>query len=86
LFPLAVRKVSAPKTFFNWEMFVGAFAAYGFDGYTLRLPERLFSPKHMFSRPGGAIGSSLGVMRVSCFLNCLHLLRRQWGRLGGRGR
>jgi hypothetical protein len=41
--------------------FVGAFAAYGFDYYTLAWKDRPFSPKHMLLRPSGPVGVNLGV-------------------------
>jgi TRAP-type C4-dicarboxylate transport system permease small subunit len=66
--------------------FVGAFAAYGFDYYTLAWKERPFSPKHMLLRPSGPIGVNLGMFGVLLFfLIYLYPLRKHWGWLGRQG-
>ena len=66
--------------------FVGAFAAYGFDYYTLAWKDRPFSPKHMLLRPSGPIGVNLGVFGVLMFfLIYLYPLRKRWGWLGRQG-
>ena len=67
--------------------FVGAFAAYGFDYYTLAWKDRPFSPKHMLLRPSGPIGVNLGVFGVLMFfLIYLYPLRKRWGWLGKAGK
>ena len=67
-------------------VFVGAFAAYGFDYYTLAWKDRPFSPKHMLLRPSGPIGVNLGVFGVLMFfLIYLYPLRKKWGWLGRQG-
>src|SRR6202790_1155554 len=66
--------------------FVGAFAAYGFDYYTMAWKDRPFSPKHMLLRPSGPIGVNLGVFGVLLFfLIYLYPLRKRWGWLGRQG-
>src|SRR3984957_2963060 len=66
--------------------FLGAFAAYGFDYYTLGSKDRPFSPKHMLLRPSGPIGVNLGVLGVLLFfLIYLYPLRKKWGWLGRHG-
>ena len=66
--------------------FVGAFAAYGFDYYTLAWKDRPFSPKHMLLRPSGPIGVNLGMFGVLMFfLIFLYPLRKRWGWLGRQG-
>ena len=66
--------------------FVGAFAAYGFDYYTLSWKDRPFSPKHMLLRPSGPIGVNLGIFGVLMFfLIYLYPLRKRWGWLGKQG-
>ncbi len=66
--------------------FVGAFAAYGFDYYTLPWKDRPFSPKHMLLRPSGFVGVNLGVLGVLLFfLIYLYPLRKRWGWLGRQG-
>src|ERR1700693_5486793 len=66
--------------------FVGAFAAYGFDYYTLAWKDRPFSPKHMLLRPSGLVGVNLGVFGVLLFfLIYLYPLRKRWGWLGRQG-
>ena len=67
-------------------VFVGAFAAYGFDYYTLGWKDRPFSPKHMLLRPSGPIGVNLGMLGVLLFfLIYLYPLRKRWGWLGRQG-
>src|ERR1700722_4734496 len=67
-------------------MFIGAFAAYGFDYYTLPWKDRPFSPKHMLLRPSGLVGVNLGVFGVVLFfLIYLYPLRKRWGWLGRQG-
>jgi len=66
--------------------FVGAFAAYGFDYYTLGWKDRPFSPKHILLRPSGPIGVNLGMLGVLLFfLIYLYPLRKRWGWLGRQG-
>lgn len=66
--------------------FVGAFAAYGFDYYTLSWKDRPFSPKHMLLRPSGPVGVNLGVFGVLLFFVIfLYPLRKRWGWLGRQG-
>jgi TRAP-type C4-dicarboxylate transport system permease small subunit len=66
--------------------FVGAFAAYGFDYYTLPWKDRPFSPKHLLLRPSGPVGVNLGVFGVLMFfLIYLYPLRKRWGWLGKQG-
>jgi hypothetical protein len=63
--------------------FVGIFATYGLDYYTLASKDRPFSPKHMLLRPSGPIGVNLGVFGVLMFfLIYLYPLRKRWGWLG----
>src|SRR3984893_81145 len=67
-------------------MFIGAFAAYGFDYYTLPWKDRPFSPKHILLRPSGRIGVNLGVFGVLLFfLIYLYPLRKRWGWFGRQG-
>jgi hypothetical protein len=67
-------------------VFVGAFAIYGFDYYTLGSNARPFSPKHALLRPSGTIGVNLGVFGVLMFfLIYLYPLRKRWGWLGRQG-
>src|ERR1700730_10150755 len=67
-------------------MFIGAFAAYGFDYYTLPWKDRPFSPKHILLRPSGRVGVNLGVFGVLLFfLIYLYPLRKRWGWLGRQG-
>jgi len=67
-------------------VFVGAFAIYGFDYYTLGSNARPFSPKHALLRPSGTIGINLGVFGVLMFfLIYLYPLRKRWGWLGRQG-
>src|SRR3984957_18999117 len=66
--------------------FVGAFAAYGFDYYTLPWKDRPFSPKHHLLRPSGTIGVNLGMFGVLLFfIIFLYPLRKRWGWLGKQG-
>src|SRR6202163_1466624 len=66
--------------------FVGVFAAYGFDYYTLPWKDRPFSPKHLLLRPSGPVGVNLGVFGVLMFfLIYLYPLRKRWGWLGRQG-
>jgi hypothetical protein len=67
-------------------IFIGAFAAYGFDYYTLPWKDRPFSPKHMMLRPSGPIGVNLGTFGVLMFfIIFLYPLRKRWGWLGRQG-
>jgi hypothetical protein len=67
-------------------IFIGAFAAYGFDYYTLPWKDRPFSPKHMLLRPSGPIGVNLGTFGVLMFfIIFLYPLRKRWGWLGRQG-
>lgn len=66
--------------------FVGIFASYGLDYYTLASTERPFSPKHFLLRPSGPIGVNLGLFGVLMFfLIYLYPLRKRWGWLGRQG-
>ena len=65
---------------------IGAFAAYGFDYYTLPWKDRPFSPKHFLLRPSGPVGVNLGVFGVLLFFVIfLYPLRKRWGWLGRQG-
>jgi len=65
---------------------IGAFAAYGFDYYTLAWRDRPFSPKHMLLRPSGPVGVNLGMFGVLMFFVIfLYPLRKRWGWLGRQG-
>ena len=66
--------------------FVGIFASYGLDYYTLASKDRPFSPKHFLLRPSGPIGVNLGLFGVLMFFMIyLYPLRKRWGWLGRQG-
>jgi TRAP-type C4-dicarboxylate transport system permease small subunit len=61
-------------------------AGYGLNYYTLSAADRPFSPKHDALRPGGSIGSKLGMFGVFLFfLIYLYPLRKKWGWLARKG-
>ena len=68
-------------------LFIGAFAAYGFDYYTLPWKDRPFSPKHMLLRPSGLDRRQSGSIRRALYFSssiCIRCANAGAG-LAGRG-
>ena len=61
-------------------------AVFGFDYYTLDQTHRVFSPKHLWLKPSGAVGIRLGILGVLFFLLIyLYAVRKRWPWLAKRG-